>query len=214
METAELVAEPRTKGGTRAARRLRREGKIPAIIYGHEQKPEMVSLVLHDVLVALHHGARVLRLKIDGRTEQLLVKDVQYDYLDATPIHVDLARVSLDERVTVTVPIEVRRTPKGVREGGVLDQMIGDIEVECVVTQIPEVVRVNVNELGLGQALHVRDLQLAEGVVAQREPDEPICIVRQLGAEVEEAEAEAEAETGAAEPEVITRRKEEESEGK
>lgn len=118
METATLKASRRDKIGTKHTRRLREKGLLPAIIYGHGEDPESVSLPAHDVAVELHHGARVLKLALNRKTGQFLIKDIQYDYLGTTPIHLDLMRVDLDETVTVRVGIELKGTPKGVSEGG------------------------------------------------------------------------------------------------
>jgi len=205
--TVTIKAQTRTTTGTRVARRLRSQGLIPAIIYGHKEVPAAVVLPEHELALALEHGSHVLAVELDGSTSQCLIKDVQYDHLGHKPIHVDLARVSLDERVQVGVPIELRGTPAGASEGGVLDQILMEVQVECLVTQIPESIRVRVGTLGLGQTLRVRDLELPAGVTALVGGDEPVCTVRALGEEPTEA-----AEEGPAEPEVITREKGEEAE--
>jgi len=212
METMTLTAEPRSSSGTRDARRLRALGRVPAVIYGHGEPPESVSFLLHDVEWALQHGARTLPVTTGKKTKQYLIKEVQYDHLGATPIHVDLARVDLDERVEVSVGIELRGTPKGISEGGVLDQFIASIDVECLVTAIPDTLHPMVTELGLGDVLRVRDLVLPEGVVVLTDPDDRIATVRELVPEVE-AEAETEGEAGSAEPERIGRVRKDEEEG-
>jgi len=207
----QIKAQVRAPGGTRAAKRVRREGRIPAIVYGHKEMPVAVSLPERELLAALACGAHLVSLDIDGSANQCLIKEVQYDYLGDTPIHVDLTRVSLDERVKVTIPIELRGTPAGVSDGGVLDQMLANLEVECVVTDIPESIRVRINELALNQTLHVGELDLPEGVTSLLPESEAVCTVRALGEEPEPEEAEA--EKGPAEPEVIAREKgEQESE--
>jgi large subunit ribosomal protein L25 len=203
--TAKIKAQTRTATGTRAARRLRGQGLIPAIIYGHKETPAAVVLPEHEVELALEHGSHLLEVDLDGSTSQCLIKDVQYDHLGHKPIHVDLARVSLDERVQVAVPIELRGTPAGVSEGGVLDQILMEVQVECLVTQIPESIRVRVGALGLNQTLRVRELELPAGVTALVDGEEPVCTIRPLGEEPAEAPVE-----GPAEPEVITREKAEE----
>ena len=207
METATLKASRRDKIGTKHTRRLREKGLLPAIIYGHGEDPESVSLSAHDVEVELHHGARVLKLALNGKTGQFLIKDVQYDYLGTTPIHLDLMRVDLDETVTVRVGIELKGTPKGVSEGGVLDQPLADIEVECLVTNIPETLTPMVTHLGVGESLLVRDLDLGVGVKALADPDERVASVTVLAEEVEEEKAPSEDE---AQPEVISKGKKEE----
>ena len=152
---------------------------------------------------------------LGGKSQQYLIKDVQYDYLGQEPIHLDLTRVALDERVQVRVGIELRGVPKGVSEGGVLDQHLADLEVECLVTEIPKTLHPMVIELGLNESLLVKDLDLPPGVVALADGEERVATVHPLmiaEPEVEEAPAEVKKETE--EPEVIGRaRKEEESEG-
>jgi len=210
METTVTIqAKPREAMSKKANRRARQAGWLPGIIYGHKEEPVPVLLPMHDLELAVQHGAHILEVDLGEKREQVLLKEVQYDHLGSKMLHVDLTRVSLDERVEVTVQLVLRGTPKGVTEGGVLEQPLSDLTIECVVTQIPEVIRINVSELGVGEMLHVRDLELPEGVTALTDPETVVCLVRALGEEAEEEAAE-EAEPGAAEPEVIGRGKEEE----
>lgn len=209
METLTLKAESRTALGTRAARLLRAGGRLPAVIYGHGEPPETVSLARHDVEVALAHGARTLQVELAGNTRQYLIKDVQYDHLDHEPIHLDLTRVDVDERVTVRVGIELRGVPKGVSEGGVFDQHMADIEVECLVTEIPETLHPVVTGLGLGDSLLVKELEFSPGVAALADPEERVASVRAL-VEAAEPEPVEEAEEEAEEPERIGRVRKEE----
>lgn len=204
MEMITLKGEPRTAVGTRVSRALRAKGRLPAIIYGHGETPETLSLDLHDVVVALAHGARMLQVKVGREAKQFLIKAVQYDYLDHTPIHLDLARVDLDERVKVRVGIELRGVPKGLSEGGVLDQHRADLEVECLVTEIPETLHLVVTELGLGDSLLAKDIELPSGVVVLTGPEERIATVRAL-VEAPEPEEGEEGEVGAPEPKMIGR---------
>ncbi|UCG15499.1 MAG: 50S ribosomal protein L25 [Phycisphaerales bacterium] len=210
MEPKILKAIPRPNRGTRHARRERAEGRIPAIVYGHNEAPEPISLVAHDVEVELAHGARVLTLDVGGEEGQYLIKEIQHDYRSPVPVHLDLMRVALDERVVVTVPIELRGTPKGVLDGGVLDHLLSEVEVECVVTDIPDAFRPLVTELTVEKSLTVADLEVPPGVTINHDPDDKIAMIRVL-AEVPEAEPVA-AEEEAAQPEVIGRVKEEEEE--
>jgi len=214
METIELKGERRTELGTRPSRKLRELGRLPAVIYGHGEKPETITLDLHDVEVGLAHGIRTLQVNIGGKKGQYLIKEVQYDHLDHTPIHVDLARVNLNERVTVTVGIELRGTPKGAHEGGILDQHLALVEVECLVSRIPETFHPIVTELGVGESLLVRDLEVPEGVTVLTDAEERICTVRAKAVVVEEEEeaVEGEEET-TAEPERIGRVRKDEEEG-
>lgn len=176
-----------------------------------------ISLIQHDVEVALAHGARTLEVEIGGRAAPYLIKEVQYDYLGTTPIHMDLTRVDLTERVRVSVGIEPRGVPKGTHEGGVLDQTMADLEVECLVTAIPDTLHPVVTELGLGESLLVKDLELPPEVVALADPEDRVATVRVLAVHAAEVAAtETEEEEKEAEPERIgrVRKDEEAAEGK
>lgn len=215
MEIATIEGEKRQPGGRHANERVRRRGLVPAVIYGHNEPPETVSLSLHDTMLALEHMAHVIKLRIDGAERQYLVKDVQYDHLQQLPVHVDLMRVDPDERVEVKIPVVLRGTPHGVAEGGTLVQVITDLDVECLLLKIPDEIRVHVEHLGLNQMLHVRELQLPPDVKALHKPDEIIAVVHPprgtTTATIEESLA-----GGTEEPEVIGRgpRDQDESEEK
>ena len=212
-ETTKLDTEPRTNLGTKASKALRKLGKLPGIIYGHNETPVAVSLDEHFVEVALAQGARIFDVIVAGKTERCLIKDVQWDTFGQTPIHIDLARVDIDERVTVNVGIELRGVPKGIADGGVLDQHMASIEVECLATEIPDTLAPFVTDLGIGDSLLVKDLPLAEGVVPQADPEDRVATVNVLAIAVEEEEEEVvdTGEEAGGEPERIGRvRKDEE----
>ncbi len=164
MEQAFLEAQIRRHRGSKDAAKLRRQGRIPAIVYGHKQEPLAVSLDLHDFTVSLHHGHRLLNIKLDGGTEKLLVKDVQYDHLGKDIIHADLMRVDLAEKVKVAVPVELKGTAKGTHEGGIIEEHVDHLEIECRVTDIPKVILVWVKGVDVGDALYAGDVPLPEGV--------------------------------------------------
>jgi large subunit ribosomal protein L25 len=209
-ETVKFTAKPRQGRGSSAARRLRRQGMVPVVLYGHQQETVSLALSAEEVEKALRHGVHVVDLQLDGNTEKALIKDVQWDHLGRDIVHVDFARVSEDERVVVTVPLEIRGTPAGLSEGGVLDQPLHTLEVECPVVAVPDSIRVNVSELKIGQAIHVRELVLPPNVRAIVNPETVVVHVtmKQVEAEVVAAPAAPEA----AEPEIIGRPKVEEEE--
>ncbi len=202
---AVLKASARTDSGSRSARRLRSKGMVPGIIYGHGEQPVSITLTRHDLDVAIHHGERLMEIDLAGKGHNVLIKDVQYDTFGNEILHVDLTRVNLDERVEVTVPVVLRGTPAGAANDGVLQQSTSDVTIECVVTAIPEEIRVSVIEMGVGDSLTAADLPLPEGARLLTEPDTQICSVSVLA---EEVEVEVEAE-GAAQPEVIGEKAEE-----
>jgi large subunit ribosomal protein L25 len=205
-QTAQLNARVRGELGSRANKRLRDSGFVPGVIYGHKEAVVPVTLPKREVVGHLSHGAHLFDLQLDGRSEKVLVKEVQYDHLGMEVLHVDFARVSLDEKVEVTVSLELRGTPKGEAEGGVLQQIINELEIECLVTDIPEMIRHNVSEMGLDSVLHIRDLQLPPGVRVLQDGELIVATVKEI---LEAAPTEA-VEAAAGEPEVIGRKPSEE----
>jgi large subunit ribosomal protein L25 len=209
-ESVVLVAQERQGHGSRAARRLRKEGKVPAVVYGHGEGTASVTLAADELSKAIRHGARVIDLKQGEKLQKALIRELQWDAFGQEILHADFARVSADERITLEVRIELRGTAPGVTAGGVLVQQLHNLDVECSVINVPESIRVNVGELQMDQVMHVRDLVLPEGVVVKSDPD---AIVVQVSQKV--VEAEAPAAPGAAEqaePELIGKKKEEAAE--
>jgi large subunit ribosomal protein L25 len=149
--------------------------------------------------VVIERGERLLELDISGEKENVLIKDVQYDPFGQKILHADLARVDLNERVKVTVPIVLTGTAAGASEGGVLQQTVAEARIECVVVSIPEDIRVRVNDMKVGDSLHMRDLKLPEGATLLEDPETVVVSV----VVVAEEEAAAAGEEGA-EPEVLT----------
>jgi large subunit ribosomal protein L25 len=204
-QSAQVTAKPRSELGSRANKRLRASGQLPGVIYGHKEAVVPVSLPKKEVTNHLNHGAHVFDIALNGKSEKVLVKEVQYDHLGMEVLHVDFARVSLDEKVEVTVPIELKGEPKDV-EGAVLQQVMNELEVECLVTEIPEVIRFNVSEMKLNDVIHVKDLTLPPGVTTKIDPEQIVVTLKEVK---EEEVAPAAAEGEAAEPEVIGKKKEE-----
>ena len=197
MERTVLKATRRTQFGTKHARREREAGRLLAVIYGHGEEPVVISLDAHETLLELQHGARVLSLELGEGTVSFLIKEVQYDYLGTNPIHIDLMRVDVSEKVTVKIAIELRGIAAGIADNGVLENPLNEIEIECLLTDIPDNIPVSVKHLGVGDVLLVKDLKL----------DERVASVRVLAEEVVPEDEQGE---GSALPEVIGRAKEEE----
>jgi large subunit ribosomal protein L25 len=205
-QSIQITAEPRAGLGSRANKRLRGTGKVPGVVYGHKEAVVPVTLPKKELVNHLNKGAHVFDLSLDGKAEKVLVKEVQYDHLGIELIHVDFARVSLDEKVEITVPLELKGTPKGEEEGGVLQQILAELEIECLVTDIPSNIVHNVTEMKLDDVLYIKDLKLPPGVKPLHDED---LVVAQVKTIEEEAIAPAAAaEEGAAEPEVIGRKPE------
>jgi large subunit ribosomal protein L25 len=209
-ESLVLETQPREGRGTQAARRLRRQGLVPAVVYGHKEATVAIALSLEELDNAIRHGVRVVDLRTDGKDQKAFIKEVQWDHLGKQVLHVDFARVAEDERIVVTVPLELRGNAPGVNAGGILDQPIHTLSVECLAISIPESVRVNIGELQIGASIYVRDLVLPPGVKAMTDLDVIVVHVTTPVAEPEAAAAPEAAEQ--AEPEVIGRQKAEEEE--
>ncbi|HEY7090040.1 MAG TPA: 50S ribosomal protein L25 [Tepidisphaeraceae bacterium] len=210
VPSAQVSAKPRSELGSRANKRLRDAGMLPGVIYGHKEAVVPITLPKKEVASHLSHGAHLFDLTLDGKSQKVLIKEVQYDHLGLELIHVDFARVSLDEKVEVTVPLELKGTPKGEEEGAVLQQLVAELEIECLVTDIPEIIRHNVTEMGKDSVLKIKDLQFPPGVKSMQDPELLVATVREIQEEVAAPEA---AEGEAAEPEVIGKGKEEAAEG-
>lgn len=201
MKILELKAEKRTTKGSRAVKKLRESGQVPAILYGHKQDNVMLCMNEHDFTRILHTGTRMINLTVDNKKESALIKDVQYDHVLDCVLHVDFSRIDLTERVKLRVSIELHGEPVGVKEGGVLTHVMKDVEIECLPTAIPEKIKVNISELGVGKAIHVKELPLLEGIQYISDPESVVASVHQIV----EAKAVPEEEL-LAEPEVITKK--------
>jgi large subunit ribosomal protein L25 len=207
-----LETSQREGRGSRKADRLRTQGKVPAVVYGHKKATESVSVDRDALLHAVTHKARVVDLKSAAGTQKALISELQWDHLGKDILHADFQRVAIDERISVSVPLELKGTAPGVTAGGALEQPLHSLQVECLAIAVPESVRVNIGELQIGSVIHVRDLLLPEGVKSLADPD---AVVVQVKAPLVEAEAPAAvpAEGEQAEPEVIGRKVAAEEEG-
>ena len=208
-KTFELEAQVREKAGTIGAVKLRSEGRIPAIMYGHKQDPLAISLDAHDFVEGLHHGHRLMDIKVDGSVQAVLVKDVQYDYLGRDVIHADLIRVDVTEKVKVSVPIELKGTAKGTHEGGMIEEHVDRLEIAAVVSSIPDSIIVSVKDVGVGDSIHASDIELPEGMDLVS-PGGTLVVTCHLKAAAKSAEDAAEdgiEGEEAAGPEVITEKK-------
>jgi large subunit ribosomal protein L25 len=204
-QSANVTTEPRPQLGSRANKRLRDSGKLPGVIYGHKEAVVPITLPKKEVVNHLERGTHLFALMVGGKSENVLVKDVQYDHLGLEVLHVDFARVDLNERVEVTVPLELKGEPKGEEEGGVLQQIVAELEIECLVTDIPHSIIHNVSDMALDSVLHIKDLKLPAGVKAMQDEDLIVATVKEI---VEEAPTEA-VEGESAEPEIIGKKPEE-----
>lgn len=208
MEILELKAEKRTTKGSKAARKLRDSGQIPAILYGHKEDNVMLALKDTDFMRLLQTRTRLIWLAYGNKKESALIKDVQHDNLSDRIDHVDFSRIDLDERVHLRVSVEVYGEPVGVKDGGILTHTLKSVEIECLPAVIPEKIKVNISSLGLGKSLHVRELPQVEGIRYLPDPETVVASVHQVSAEKATSEEEL-----LAEPEVITKKPKEGEEG-
>jgi large subunit ribosomal protein L25 len=199
-----LKVELRKNRGTREARKLRREGKVPAVLYGHGEKAVSLAIGHDDLATVMRHHSRLVDLK-GGANESALIRELQWDPYGVEVLHVDFARVSADERIEVQVSVELRGTAPGVNEGGVIEHLLHEVMVECLATAIPEKIQVRINQLNKGDSITIAQLEIPPGVKVLTDPE--AIVVQCVEAAVE---PEAEVVTEAAEPEVIGRKPEEE----
>ncbi len=201
-----LEVKVRETFGKRRIRRLRAGGFVPANLYGHKQ--ETVSLMVDEVAIGniLRHGHQIVKLA-GASNDEALIKEVQWNVWGNEILHVDFTRIDANEKIKVVVPFVMKGEAAGVREGGVLEMLIHEVEVECSATNVPENIVVNVSDLTIGSQLTVANIAFPEGVVADLVADAVVvsCVVK--NEEVAAAE-----EAGVGEPEVIARKKDAEEE--
>lgn len=229
-ENATMKALLREETGKGAARRMRSEGRIPAVVYGRGEETRPLSLDAHEFeMLVKHHSldTTLVELDIEGagkkKAEKVrtLVVEVQSHPYKPLVLHVDFQQIHAGERVTVEVPIDLQGTPEGVKEGGVLQHVMHVVELICAVEEIPESFTVDVSTLDIGDSIHISDLDVPEGVELLVEADRTVCtvaaptilelpeeeeevaepeLIGEEGEELEEGEA-PEAEAGEEQPE-------------
>ena len=191
--------------GSRESRRLRHQGLVPAVLYGHGEKCVDLVATREAIQAAIRHGSRIVELKGAVKTGAL-IRELQWDTFGVEPIHVDFLRVSATDRVKVKVPIDLKGECPGQRAGGVLNLVMHEVEIECTADAIPDHIHAQVGHLEVGHVIKVRDLQLPKGATPVADGDETVvtCLVPAKKGE--------EAAPAAAEPEVIGRKPAEEGE--
>ena len=218
---AELTLEVsrREDGGKNVARRYRASGKVPAVVYGGHRDPVAIIVdrkTVSELIQKSDHGVRsIFLLKMSGTDQQrhAMIKEIQIDPISRRMTHIDFVRVTMDEKVRVTVPVHIEGTAIGVKEGGILDWQVRDLHVECLPGAIPDAINVDASNLGVHQYVRISELTLPEGVRVLDDPDRVVVGVTHAKAEVEAAPAEVEA-AAPAEPEVIKKGKPEEEKEK
>ena len=220
MDQIRIKAEPRTEQGTGAVRRLRRSGMIPGSVMKMKKGgTELIKLPAHDFMMAMRgHASKQLLVTLDmnGTEVPALMRELQNDVLAGTPIHVDFSEVSLTEKVRVTVPVVLVGEPTGVKlGGGVLEQVLRTIDVDCLPTDIAEKFEVDVAALGLDQTMFVRDLNLGDKYTVVTRGEYALAVVKAPDdAPAAGGAAAAAAGEAAKAPEVIKKGKEEAADAK
>ena len=199
MNQVVFTAQDRTGTGSVNAGRIRREGRIPAVIYGRSGPAIVIDLDAVEFTKGIKgiSESTIVRIDVNGKSHEAFVKDTQRDILSGKILHVDFYKISQDTSVRTKVPIHLVGNPVGVREGGVLESPIHDVEVECLPRNLPENISVDISELKANQSIRLRDLKLGEGVKIISNPDQVIALVKFVK-EVAPAPAEAAADATAA----------------
>ncbi len=211
MSSVRLNALPREQAGKGAARALRREGRVPVVIYGHSRKSESLSVAtreLERLLGEIAFGSTVIELAVEGgRTSRSLIREIQRHPFKRTILHVDFLELVAGERIAVKVPVLYHGVPVGVRmDGGMFDPLLHEVELDADPGNIPSHIDMDVSEMQIASVMRIEDLALPEGVSVIDDPTLTLCTVR--APRVVEAVEETETEETKEEPEVIGRAKE------
>ncbi|OOZ37774.1 50S ribosomal protein L25/general stress protein Ctc [Solemya velesiana gill symbiont] len=206
----EIEAQPRSDAGKGASRRLRRTGQVPGILYGAHQDPEMISVGHNELIQHLEHEvfySHILSLKLDGKEQQVILKDLQRHPAKPFVTHVDFLRVSADEKIKTHVPVHFinEDTAPGVKMGGAVSHHITDLEVSCLPKDLPEFIEVDMDGMEIGDIILMSGVALPEGVelpaLASGAPEHDLPVVSVHGAHAVEEEEEMGAAEGEAEGE-------------
>jgi large subunit ribosomal protein L25 len=216
MATASLSATPRTESGKGVARSLRRDGRVPGVVYGRARSPLPLSIDARELDRLLGHinaETTVIDLAVDGGSTRTLIREIQRHPLQRNVIHVDFYELVAGEKVTVNIPIVLVGVPAGVRlNGGIMTQVLQELECSVDPSNIPNRIEVDVTEINIGHSIHISDIAVPEGVEVSDDPSGTIMIVSAPKEEVVAAPAPEEADTSS-EPELIRKAKPDEEEG-
>ena len=215
MEETKLIARKRDLQGSANARRMRKTGTLPGVIYGDGAEAIPVQIETHAFEQLLHHHASetmLVDVEIEGEgSTSVLVKDVQHHPVTSELVHVDMLKVAADKPIRVEIPVDVTGEAAGVKAGGILELIMHTISVECLPGDLVESLEVDVSELEIGTSLCASDVKLGAKLKLLTDPESIIVSVAEPRVEVEPEEEAEEAEEGA-EPEVISEKKEDSEE--
>ena len=210
MAEVSLEVTRRETTGKEQAKKLRRDGKVPAVVYGGHKEPVAITVdrkAVTELVTKSEHGVRsVFLLKMAGTDQQrhAMIKEITINPISRKMEHIDFVRVVMDELIKVTVPVHLNGTAAGVKEGGLLDWQVRELHIECLPTSIPDSIEVDVTPLGGHEYYRVKDLKLPEGAKVLDDPERVVVGVTHARAEVSET---AEGAAAVAEPEVIKKGK-------
>ena len=208
-ETTQLQVEKREKLGSRYCQRLRAAGKLPAVVYGHKQDPVAITLDAKDAITHISKGEKLFTLDLDGKSEHVLLKDLGYDHLGTNIIHADLARVDLNERVDTRAHIHLVGEAIGLKTAGaILMNPLHELELNCVVTNLPDEIEVDISALDVGDSIHARDVKLPLNTM--KLVTDPDAIVAQIVMVKEEETDEASEVDDGTEPALVDEKKSDE----
>lgn len=210
----ELLAKERNLFGSQSVKHLRHQGEIPAVLYGKKMKNMHIQVKNENLVKILHTSAgenAIIKLNIEkdsssgeqkkNKMVNVLIKEIQYDPITMAILHIDFSKVSLTEKIVVKVPVKIKGEPVGViKNSGILDVALWEFEIECLPTDIPEDIAVEVESLDIGDTLHIRDINFPSGIKILEDEDKTVASVI---APKEEKEPEESEETQTEEPEVI-----------
>lgn len=216
MQIPKITVVPRKEAGSRASRRQRAEGRVPSVLYGHRREPMIFSVDEKIIESTLKAGARMVDIAWDKDGRRALIKDVQYDHMGDSLIHVDFQEIAMDEVIHLKVAIHFEGVPKGTKDGGLVEHQMNDIEIQCLPADIPERITVQIADLALGDSIHVSQLALPQGVTLLHAKDKDnlvvSCVLPKAEAEPLADATGAAAADAAAGPEIISQKEREERE--
>lgn len=213
MEKLDVVAKKREEKGKEKAKKARKMGMIPAVIYGKGVTPIHLYIDFKEYTSKLRRSdirSSIISLDVEGKKYNALLKEVQYHPVTYEPLHIDFHAIRMDEPVEVTVPVKLIGEAIGVKKGGVLEFETRELDIKSLPDNIPEAIEVDISALEIGYFVKVKDITPPEGVEILEDPETVIALV--VAERVEEEVAEEEVVAEEAEPEVISKKKEEEAE--
>ncbi|MDF1870505.1 MAG: 50S ribosomal protein L25 [Phycisphaerales bacterium] len=203
--TPTLTAAKRERTGSRYSRRLRESGSLPAVVYGHKEEPVSIALDMHETMLHLKKGEKLFELDLEGTKQHVLLKDLGYDYLGTNIIHADFSRVDLNERVDTRAHLTFVGEAAGLKtSGAIMMHPINDIELNVLISNLPDHIDVDVSEMEVGDVLHASDVKLPlESMKLLTDPDTIIAQIVMKAVQEDDTDESGEVSAEGASPEVI-----------